>query len=625
MKKCIIKVLWIMSVGSLAVFYSCKKDKPDNSPKQEELMAPVLTLDKTVVVIEKSSTAALTFTWTSAAVGDDMLVNYRIYMNLSNRDVFTNPFVIDAGQASTYSISGTDLNEALIGTLGVAYHSTVTLKVAVYASLDGYESVLSNEATLTATTTLDYPPALILAGDALAGQWNLSEGVTLNATATEGIYTGQAELLIGPVSLNYGIKFYFSEETSEEGRFLGKDETADFGKLAIYTSGDHKIPLAINGKTTGVYNIEVNVKTLTFTLTKTGDINFTLPDEIHFVGEAVNWKWNWNDPDRPVMSRQTDGIYTLENVELHFGDQDNPLGFKVVPLFNNYIVYYAQDEASVKNNIIIKEIIDSEIPQFYPGKLGYHDGYYTIEMNFNTMVMTLTQTVISPMWIYGPSLPGGWGGSGVLVPNKADGIWEAEEVPLDFTSDGFKVYNGYQMWWPWYGQTAETSFGVMVAVDDQAEQEALADPMFMPQAAGYTNGLYTVTLNMNAMTVTLVKTGATPTPPMWIFGDALPGGWSGSGVLIPNKADGLWEATGVEMDFSNGAGFKVYNGYQAWWPWYGQTAETSFGVMVAVDDQTEQDALADPIFKPGEFGYTDGTYTVTLNLNTMTMTLTEQQ
>lgn len=335
--------------GFLLLFSSCGEDEQELPDIDlTELIAPVLSVEKESVILIKEQSDAITLSW-SPAIDKDIPVGYKIYINLEGKDIFSKPYIeVDAGNNLSYTFTHIELNDLLISILGAQYGKTLNLNISVSASSEGYESINSNELPLVATTFKDFPTSLILVGDALMGQWDLDQGIELTSNS-HGIYEGEVEFLVGPISLNYGFKLYYPED--EAGRFLGKSETAEeFGKLEVFTSGDHKIPLAINGIKTGIYKIEINMEEMQVKLERIGDIDFVIPDEIHLIGEAVPWKWDWDNSERKVMTKQSQGIYRVEDVKLTFGDNNNPLGFKVVPLFQNYSIYYAADQSSTKED-----------------------------------------------------------------------------------------------------------------------------------------------------------------------------------------------------------------------------------------------------------------------------------
>lgn len=72
-----------------------------------------------------------------------------------------------------------------------------------------------------------------------------------------------------------------------------------------------------------------------------------------------------------------------------FGDNGD-VGFKMFTERDNWSVYYAMTDDATADDISLQLVTDTDAPQVYPGKLGYGKGVYDIEVNLNTMKMTLT-------------------------------------------------------------------------------------------------------------------------------------------------------------------------------------------------------------------------------------------
>lgn len=139
-----------------------------------------------------------------------------------------------------------------------------------------------------------------------------------------------------------------------------------------------------------------------------------------------------------------------------FGDNGD-VGFKMFTERDNWSVYYAMTDDATADDISLQLVTDTDAPQVYPGKLGYGKGVYDIEVNLNTMKMTLTAKSIDYSTAYsmtGEATPGGWENR-TYLPKKGDNEWEATGVAMNFDGDykGFKIFASSDGWWPWYGQT----------------------------------------------------------------------------------------------------------------------------------------------------------------------------
>lgn len=350
-----------------------------------------------------------------------------------------------------------------------------------------------------------------MVGAATPWQWDLNAGLEL-PESSEGsrLYlASDVELHVQPMSLNNGFKFYFSRNINDtdDPRFAAQDLSAEtFGKIAVYKNGEAQFQPGSFGYENGMYDIEVNLNTKMLTLTRTGDLPETpFPEQLYLLGDCFTWGWTW---DGTQLTKAEEGIYRGQNIDMTFGDNGD-VGFKMFTERDNWSVYYAMTDDATADDISLQLVTDTDAPQVYPGKLGYGKGVYDIEVNLNTMKMTLTSKSIDYSTAYsmtGEATPGGWD-SRTYLPKKGDNEWEATGIAMNFDGDykGFKIFASSDGWWPWYGQTPDAPFGTVIRIDDQAASDAKGDPQFYPSRFGYTSGTYTINLNLNTMTLTLTK------------------------------------------------------------------------------------------------------------------------
>jgi len=640
------KIMTLACITALfATAVSCSKDPKDNPTPEptpdSELKAPVLALSAAEIALdaEAADTEALRLTW-SAADADiaPAKASYKVYVNLASRDMFSSPVAVEAGGDLEYAFTNAALNSACT-TLGATAEAQTELQFGVYASTaDGkYEAVMSNIEKAKVTTYAEKfvgPRSLIMIGIATPWAWDLTKGLEIPAT-DEGSNVYIAEnvpLTVLPESLNAGFKFYFSRGEQEGGdrRFAGQDRGSDvFGKITIQEGDvDFQFLPAAAGYDNGMYTVKVDFNAMMMTMERTGDLPATeLPDRLYMLGDCFSWKWDWTGA---TLDKTADKVYKAENVVMDFGENgDN--GFKVFLGEYKWSPYYAMTEDSTKDNIGIREIADSEAPQFYPGKLGYARGTYDIEMNFATMTLTLTDKggdlPASPMTMLGTATPGGWD-SRTLLPVKNDHEWEATGVALTLVDDysSIKIFASEDGWLPWYGQAAGKDFGVLVKVESDEQSAALGDPQIYPFRSGYKSGTYTVNVNTETMrlTLTLEDGGKDLSTAMSALGTAMPGGWD-TRTYLYKKSDVEWESDSVELtlvdDYSS---IKIFASADGWLPWYGQAAGKDFGALVKVESDEQSAALGDPQIYPFRSGYTSGTYRIRLNTETMRLTLIKE-
>lgn len=525
------KSLFISTFGVLAMsamaLLSCTKD--ENEPSGDgngetpsgEITAPVLEASASTVTLsaDKADDNAVTFNWTAAREGEaDADVTYALYLNLSSKDIFTEPYSVDLGTELTKSFTNAELNTILVEELGAEADQAADIQVMVYASNAEGEGVQSNKVALNATTyvvQIEFPESLILLGSATPALWDMANGIEVNKTS-DGVYAVENVDLRG--SGNSGFKFYFSRDDTDY-RIQVDMVNEDFQDLTVKIviakeDSQDIVPSRINGYTDGQYRLTVNLNTLELTMERTGDLSeITLPDKLYMQGDALEWKWAWNEEN--TLNKIADKVYEAKNINLAFGDNDD-CGFKVYIANGQYSPYYAMTEDSSEGNMKILEVTEGDRPQIYPGQCGYEDGTYDITMDFNTMTITLT-AVADPnpnpnegaLGMNGTATSAQWDFPGIAIPKIGDNEWELSGVELTITDENsnIKIYENYNEFNPYYGQIASdnTQFGIITIVHNDSERDELGDPAFYPGRFGYTSGTYTINVNTETMRVTLTK------------------------------------------------------------------------------------------------------------------------
>ena len=166
---------------------------------------------------ERSDQPALHAEWTAATDDEQTEVAYTLYVNLTGRDMFSGPVVIDKGAALTHDFTHGELNQLLLNTFDLEAGAEAAVRFAVYAKnadeeFDARLSEIISCAITPKTTYPNFPPSLIMVGAATPWQWDLNAGLEL-PESREGSHLYQAsgvELRVQPMSLNNGFKFYFS-------------------------------------------------------------------------------------------------------------------------------------------------------------------------------------------------------------------------------------------------------------------------------------------------------------------------------------------------------------------------------------------------------------------------------
>ena len=326
------KSLFISAFGVLAMsamtLLSCTKDETeptgdgnDGTPSGE-VTAPVLSSDKESVVlaVESADQTAVTFSWTAAKDGEsDADATYEIFINLSSKDIFTTPYRQELGSGLTASFTHAELNTILVEELGAEAGQAADIQVMVYATPAEGEGLQSNKAALNVTTyveQIEFPESLILLGSATPALWEMANGIEV-AKTSDGVYTVENVDLRG--SGNSGFKFYFSRNDGDY-RIQVDMANEDFKDLTIKIviakeDSQDIVPSRIAGYTDGQYKLTVNLNTLELTMERTGDLSeITLPDKLYMQGDAVEWKWTWNEEN--TLNKISDKVYEAKNIKL---------------------------------------------------------------------------------------------------------------------------------------------------------------------------------------------------------------------------------------------------------------------------------------------------------------------
>jgi len=629
---------------AMASFSSCSEKEPEPvNPGEEsvELVAPVATASSTTVTVssDNMSSEALKLSWTSAAPKDkDVAVVYSVYANLASKDLYTSPKVYSAGGQLEYSLKGEDLN-SLVSELGAEVGSEVELQFSVYAKSDDddIEAVVSNVVKVSVATfkeVIVLPSVLWIAGSATDAGWDTSKGIEMPMVGG-GVY--KAEGVNINVTINdTGFKLYFANDGSSD-YFFGPDRKSEvFGTAMLYTEDDGSANLfqpAMNGYTSGKYTITFSAPDLKMTMTRTGDLDVKVEygDNVYPLGSCFDWGWDFTNP----MAKVSDKVYEIENVQCKWGDKGDS-GFKIFLGEGKWSPYFAMTDDSSNGNIGIRLVTDSEAPQFYPGSIGYANGYYTIRADFNTMTLTLTEgenpnpgdgfdetkafflvgggfekykewSILRELALVDPDNDDVFVSESPIYLNK----WCYFRIAKSDCSQDYSRVQGATNYW-----TAQ-----LKAKDDE-------EP-FIPGNANsdWVDGLYTVTFDHTNLTVTCTPASTDgpvvdQTKAFYIFGCNFEGAcedWTFSDdmALMPTTENANIYKTVKPVTLAKWCYFKFEK--QDWTEYVRDQTTTDYW---KVTPRVKEPADNDKGFSPGDTGFESGSYNVTLNLDDMSVTLT---
>lgn len=227
--------------------------------------------------------------------------------------------------------------------------------------------------------------------------------------------------------------------------------------------------------------------------------------------------------------------------------------------------------------------------------------------------------VVKPasLWMKGDACEYGWD-TPIELPQGDEGVYTAENVVLKFgkaeDNKGFKFYVEPDGSYPFYGQRIGGEFG-------QIQTFAIAndgDSQFYPLQYDYTSGIYTVEADLNAMQLTLTRTGDVaefdPQTALYILGDNMEHGWNmvEANALVP-VGENIYENTNIYLTATSSFKFDFYD----WTEYIRDESADDYWTV-----RKKGDGDGDIRFIPGSQGLAEGYYTVRVDLNTMQVTLT---
>ncbi|MDE6857487.1 MAG: SusE domain-containing protein, partial [Alistipes sp.] len=227
--------------------------------------------------------------------------------------------------------------------------------------------------------------------------------------------------------------------------------------------------------------------------------------------------------------------------------------------------------------------------------------------------------IVRPEALYmkGGACPDGWDGA-VELQRGDDGQYSAAGVELRFgkpaDNKGFKFYVEPDGSYPFYGQTPGGEFGEMSIFASEND----GDSQFYPLQHGCASGVYTVTADLDAMRLTLDRTGDVeefdPDAVLYILGDGMEYGWD----MVEQNAllatgDGTFEIAEIRLKAESS--FKFY--YHDWTEFIRDGAAADYWTA-----KRKGDGDGDIRFVPAEAGLGAGTYKVSVDLTAMRVQLT---
>ena len=335
------------------------------------------------------------------------------------------------------------------------------------------------------------------------------------------------------------------------------------------------------------------------------------PASLWMKGGACEYGW-----DKAIELPQGDeGVYTAENVVLKFGKPADNKGFKFYIEEDGSYPFYGQKIGGEFGQIQTFAIANDGDSQFYPLQYDYTSGIYTVSVDLNTMMLTLTRTgdvtefdPESALYILGDNMENGWEmvEANALLP-VGENIYENTRIYLKPESSfKFDFYD-------WTEYIRDEAAGEYWTLKKKGDGDG--DIRFIPGDQGFSEGYYTVRVDLNTLKVTLTG-GTAPAYPetLFLFGPATEAGWNlGSFIPLTKTGNGVFQVKGVNIDVgtanpddNKGNGFKFGISNSDWL--------TEYGAKEAFDDHDGQQgyrgwelAQNSNQFYPLLMGYASGT------------------
>ena len=345
------------------------------------------------------------------------------------------------------------------------------------------------------------------------------------------------------------------------------------------------------------------------------------PASLWMKGGACEYGW-----DKAIELPQGDaGTYTAENVVLKFGKPADNKGFKFYIEENGSYPFYWQKIDGEFGQIQTFAIANDGDSQFYPLQYDYTSGIYTVHVDLNTMLLTLTRTgdvtefdPETALYILGDNMENGWD----MVEANAlllvgENIYENTNIYLKPESS-FKFY-----FYDWTEYIRDEAAGEYWTLMKKGGDDG--DIRFIPGDQGLGEGYYTVRVDLNTLKVTLTG-GTAPSYPetLFLFWPATEAGWDlGNFIPLTKTSNGVFQVKGVNIDVgtanpddNKGNGFKFGVSNSEW--------STEYGAKEAFDDHDGQQgyrgwelAQSSNQFYPLLMGQASGVYDITVDFTTM--------
>ncbi len=373
------------------IFAACRKNDKMELYKGDNPLA--LSADKSEVILEEKnrSADAVLLSWTSGSnKGTNSAISYTLRVDKQGNN-FSNAHTEELGKAAgskKYTVQ--DLNDLVISKWAVIPGAEITLEAQILISVAN-EPKLSDTSNVLVWKVKTFQPVtktLYLIGDAAPNGWSADNATPLSPSLSDpGVFNWSGNLRAGEY------KFITTLGQFSPSYNRGADDT----RLVLRTSDSQPDDKFVS-TAPGVYNISVNLLTLTISVTEADTPPYT---RLWMLGDATPTGWNIDNPSEMRVDSSNLFVFTYNEI-LNAGE------FKIPVSTGNFGTDYYMP---LINNQALTETGVQLVPGGNPDNKWKITtaGPYKIKLDIqNNKIQIKPFTPYTNIWMVGDATPAGW-------------------------------------------------------------------------------------------------------------------------------------------------------------------------------------------------------------------------
>ncbi len=381
----------LLFLAGLLLVVSCrKKDKMELNKGDNPLS---LSIDKPDVVLQEKdrSADAVLLSWTSGSnKGTNAAISYTLCIDKQG-DNFSHAYTEDLGKAASskkYSVQ--DLNDFITSHWDVSPGEEVTLEAKIVIDVANAPK-LADSSNVLVWKVKTYQPVtttLYLIGDAAPNGWSADNATPLTPSLSEpGVFTWSGNLRAGDY------KFITTLGQFSPSYNKGEDDTRLF-----FRTEDSQPDDKFTNLSSGVYNITVNLLTLTISVTEADTPPYS---RLWMLGDATPTGWNIDNPSEMRVDSSNMFVFTYNGI-LNAGE------FKIPVATGSFSTDYYMpltDHPPLTETSV--QLVPNGNPD-YKWKITTA-GPYKIRLDIqNNTIQIKSFTPYTSIWMVGDATPVGW-------------------------------------------------------------------------------------------------------------------------------------------------------------------------------------------------------------------------